>query len=50
MVRIFDPLNAKSNQSGFGDPLSAAATNGSMNWANFIGAESHSVVSFVDRI
>jgi hypothetical protein len=43
MVRIFDALNAKSNQSGFGDPVSAAARDRSVNWTNFIGTESHDI-------
>jgi hypothetical protein len=41
MMRIFDSLHAKSNQSGFGDPVSAAARKRSVDWANFVGAESH---------
>ena len=49
MVWIFDPLDTKSDESGFGDPVSAAARNGSVDWANFIEAEFHNIVSFVDR-
>jgi hypothetical protein len=41
MVRIFDSLHTESNESGFGDPVSAAARNGSMNRAHFVGTESH---------
>jgi len=43
MMEIFDPLNAKANQSGFGEPFSPAARNGFVNWAHFIGAESHNI-------
>jgi hypothetical protein len=41
MMRIFDPLNSESNQFWFGEYLSAAAGNGPVNWANFVGTESH---------
>jgi hypothetical protein len=43
MMWVFDSLHAKSNQSGFGDPFSPAARNGSVNWANFVGTESHDI-------
>jgi hypothetical protein len=43
MVGIVDPLDAKSDEPGFGDPVSAAAGNGPVNWANFAGTESHDI-------
>jgi len=41
MVWILNALDTKSNKSGFGNPFSPAARKGSMNWAHFVGTESH---------
>ncbi len=34
-------VDDEANESGFGNPFSLAARKGSMNWAHFVGTESH---------
>ena len=41
VVRIFDALNSKSYEPGLGKGLSAAAGKRFVNWAEFVGTESH---------
>src|SRR5437899_1300376 len=42
MVWIFDALNSWSYEPGLGKGLPATAGNRFMNWAEFVGTESHS--------
>jgi hypothetical protein len=41
VVRIFDALNSKSYEPGLRKGLSAAAGKRFVNWAEFVGTESH---------
>jgi hypothetical protein len=43
MMRIFDPLHSESDQPRLGSDFSPATGNGPVNWANFIGTESHDI-------
>jgi hypothetical protein len=43
MMRIFNPLNSESYQLGVGKELAATAGERFVNWAKFIGMESHGI-------
>lgn len=43
MVRICNPLNSESYQPGLRQELAATAGERFVDWANFIGAESHGI-------
>ena len=40
-MRIFNSLNSNPDHCHSGNTLAAAAGNGSVNWAHFVGTESH---------
>ena len=53
---IVDSLNSKSDQPWFGNHFTPTARNGSVDWAEFVGAESHNIspgrteISWVNRL
>ena len=49
--RVIRHQDFQSDESGFSDPLSAAARNRSVNWANFVGTQSsHCVLLLIGLI